>query len=243
VIDLSDDAERDALAAEYVLGTLDTDDHAAVAAALGSHSALRAAVYAWQDRLLSLSSHATASAPSPALWPRIERSVPAKAHVGATTAPVPRRAAPTLPWWQRLSWWQGLSAAALAASVVLSVLLLQRPDSDAGPRYVAVLQSPDSQSTGWVVELRGDRLRLVPTAAATAPPPGRSLQFWTKAQSATAPTSLGLVQAGQTVELPLSRLPAVEAQQLFEITLEPEGGSTVGRPTGPILFVGRTVAL
>jgi anti-sigma-K factor RskA len=243
VIDLSDDAERDALAAEYVLGTLDADDHAAVAAALGRDRALSAAVYAWQDRLLWLSLHAAAAAPSPALWPRIERSVPVSAPVSATAAPTPRRAAPTLPWWQRLSWWQGLSAAALAASVVLSVLLLQRPDEGAGPRYVALLQSPDLQSTGWVVELRGDRLRLVPTAAATAPPPGRSLQFWTKAQSATAPTSLGLVRAGQTVELPLSRLPAVEAQQLFEITLEPEGGSTIGRPTGPILFVGRTVAL
>jgi anti-sigma-K factor RskA len=91
--------------------------------------------------------------------------------------------------------------------------------------------------------LRSDKLRLVPTAAATAAPAGRSLQFWTKAESATAPTSLGLVQAGQTLELPLSRLPAAEARQLFEITLEPEGGSTVGRPTGPILFVGRTVAL
>jgi anti-sigma-K factor RskA len=243
VIDLSNADERDALAAEYVLGTLDADDHAAVAAALGRDRALSAAVYAWQDRLLSLTLNAAATAPSPALWPRIERSVPDSASVQATSAPTPRRTAPTAPWWQRLPWWQGLSATALAASVVLGALLLQRQDADAGPRYVAVLQSPDHQNTGWVVELRGDRLRLVPTGAATAPPPGRSLQFWTKAQSATAPTSLGLVQAGQTIELPLSRLPAVEAQQLFEITLEPEGGSTIGRPTGPILFVGRTVAL
>jgi anti-sigma-K factor RskA len=28
---------------------------------------------------------------------------------------------------------------------------------------------------------------------------------------------------------------------LFEITLEPYGGSTTGRPTGPILFIGRAV--
>ena len=72
-------------------------------------------------------------------------------------------------------------------------------------------------------------------------PAGKTLQFWTEPEGAAAPTSLGLVQAGQTVDLPATMLPAVESRQLFEITLEPEGGSPIGRPTGPILFVGRTV--
>jgi anti-sigma-K factor RskA len=159
-------------------------------------------------------------------------------------ARAPARPAVRAPWWQGLRLWQGLSALAVAASLLLSALLLVRTPEPAGARYVALLQSPDNQTTGWVVELQaGGKLRLVPTAAATAPPPGRALQFWTKAEGAAGPTSLGLVQAGQTIELPVARLPAVEARQLFEITLEPEGGSTVGRPTGPILFVGRTVAL
>ncbi|WP_348754168.1 anti-sigma factor, partial [uncultured Aquincola sp.] len=64
-----------------------------------------------------------------------------------------------------------------------------------------------------------------------------------KPEGAAGPTSLGLVAAGQTVEIPATRLPGVGARQLFEITLEPEGGSTIGRPTGPILFVGRSVRL
>ena len=34
-------------------------------------------------------------------------------------------------------------------------------------------------------------------------------------------------------------LPQPVAGQLFEITLEAEGGSATGRPTGPILGVGR----
>jgi anti-sigma-K factor RskA len=235
VIDLRDTDERDAAAAEYVLGTLSSDDQAAIAAALPHDRALNAAVYAWQDRLLALSTRAAPVNPSASLWRRIDI---------ALNAPTPRAtAAAPPPWWQRLRLWQGLSAAALASSLLLSVLLLQRPQAPAGTRYVAVLQSPTDQSTGWVVELQGDRLRLLPTATTGATPPGRSLQFWTKLEGAAAPTSLGLVQAGQTLELPLSRLPGVGPQQLFEITLEPEGGSAVGRPTGPILFVGRSVAL
>jgi anti-sigma-K factor RskA len=95
-----------------------------------------------------------------------------------------------------------------------------------------------------VVEIRaGGTVRLRPVSDTGVIPPGRSLQFWTKLKGAAGPTSLGLVKAGQPLELPVSRLPGVGAQQLFEITLEPEGGSTIGRPTGPILYVGRTVSL
>jgi anti-sigma-K factor RskA len=243
VIDLHDADERDALAGEYVLGTLSVDDQAEVAAALARDAALQADVYAWQDRLLGLSARAEPVAPRESLWLRIDSRLNAATPAAAAVTAAPRRAAPAAPWWQRLWVWQGLSAAALTASVLLGVLLLQRPDAPAGNRYVALLQSPSDQSTGWVVELQADRLRLVPTAAGGPTPPGRSLQFWTKPEGASGPTSLGLVRAGQTVELPLSSLPGVGAQQLFEITLEPEGGSTLGRPTGPILYVGRTVAL
>jgi len=43
--------------------------------------------------------------------------------------------------------------------------------------------------------------------------------------------------------MPVSRLPAVQGRQLFEITLEPAGGSPYDRPSGPILYLGRTVPL
>jgi anti-sigma-K factor RskA len=242
VIDLHDPVEREGAAAEYVLGTLDAADHAAVTASLRDDAALRAEVYACQDRLLALSRHAAPQVPSEALWRRIDAAL--NALPGSASAVRPAVAAPRAPWWQGLRLWQGLSALAVAASLLLSALLLTRPGEPAGERYVAVLQSPDNQATGWVVELQaGGKLRLVPVGAASPVPPGRALQFWTKPEGAAGPTSLGLVRAGQTIELPVSRLPAVEAQQLFEITLEPENGSPIGRPTGPILFVGRTVAL
>jgi anti-sigma-K factor RskA len=74
-------------------------------------------------------------------------------------------------------------------------------------------------------------------------PPERALQFWTKAPSATAPTSLGLVPGDRVTEIPAARLPALEPDTLFELTLEPATGSPTGRPTGPVLFVGRAVAI
>jgi anti-sigma-K factor RskA len=239
-IDLRDDDERAGLAGEYVLGTLAPDDRAAVERALADDGALRALVYAWQDRLLALSARAAPAAPRPQLWRRIDAALNDRPAAAARAAPR------SVPWRQRLSLWQGVSALALAASLLLGVLLMQRlaaPEAD-GARYLAVLQSPDGQATGWVVELQaGGKLRLVPVADSAPVPAGRALQFWTKAEGAAGPTSLGLVRAGQTLELPASQLPAVGPRQLFEITLEPEAGSPIGRPTGPILFVGRTVAL
>lgn len=147
--------------------------------------------------------------------------------------------------WRRLRLWQGIGGLAVAASLVLTTLLVTRTPTPAPtePRYLAVLQAPD-QSVGWVVEARADgAVRLVPVGAAAAVPPGKVLQFWTKALGARGPTSLGLVANGRVTERPAARLPTLQAQQLFELTLEPEGGSPLDRPTGPVLFLGRTVRL
>jgi anti-sigma-K factor RskA len=41
--------------------------------------------------------------------------------------------------------------------------------------------------------------------------------------------------------VPLDKLPPLESNQLFELTLEPASGSPIGKPTGPIQFIGRAV--
>ncbi|MBA3598013.1 MAG: anti-sigma factor [Methylibium sp.] len=149
------------------------------------------------------------------------------------------------PLWQRLRRWQIASGMAIAAVLVLASLLVLRPPPAAeGERYLAVLQAPDSKTTGWIVEATaGGSVRLVPVGATAAVPPGKVLQFWTKGEREAGPTSLGLIEPGQVTELPADKLPLLEPRQLFELTLEPEGGSPIGRPTGPILFVGSTVRI
>jgi len=248
MINLQDGSDRAATAGEFVLGTLSAEDHATFVRALAQDPALRAEVHAWQDRLLGLSVNAAPVTPSLELWRRIDSSV-------ATARTAREDRAARVPWWHRVRLWQGVSGLAMAACLVLAVRLAASPGEPlpvpvpvsalvGGARYLAVLQSPDSLTAGWVVEVQASgRLRLVPIAPIGVIPAGRSMQFWTKAPGAAAPTSLGLVRAGRTLELTVTHLPGVTAQQLFELTLEPEDGSPVGRPTGPILYVGRTVAL
>ncbi len=94
----------------------------------------------------------------------------------------------------------------------------------------------------WLVEAEpGGSLRLAAVNRQQVPP-DRVMQLWALPQGATAPTSLGLIapEAGQDSVSTTAIRP--EPGMLIEITLEPPGGSPTGRPTGPILFVGRLSA-
>jgi anti-sigma-K factor RskA len=222
------DDERHALAGEYVLGLLPESERAAVERDLARDFELAGAVAGWQDRLLPLAGMPPPVEPSRALWARIERTLQRDTATARSN------------WWSSLALWRAVSAAALAACIVLGVQLASPPPLH--ERYLAVLQSSD-RTAGWIVEAEaGGAVRLVPLGA-TEVPPDRALQFWTKAESASAPTSLGLVPGDRPTQIDAALLPALEPNQLFELTLEPPTGSPTGRPTGPVLFVGRTVAL
>lgn len=230
----ADPLERAATAAEFVIGTLSSAERDEVEHALPRDAGLRQDVYYWQDRLLVMTRMLAPVEPSPAVWSRIEHSLD-QAKAGRSTAPVQR-------WWEALNFWRFGAALASVLAVVLALQLTATVDKPAaGTRYLAVLQSPDKQDAGWIVEAAvGGKLRLIPLGTTTVAPQ-KALQFWTKAQGASGPTSLGLVPPDRVTEIDVAALPTLEREQLFELTLEPETGSPTGRPTGPILYVGRTV--
>ena len=235
-MNLQDADDRHVAAAEYVLGTLDAPTRAAFESLLEQDDALRAEVYAWQDRLLPLAMRVPAVEPRAGLWPGIAaRITPAAVD---TAAPAANDAL-----WRSQRRWRATALLSMAASVALAAVLVLRP-VETQVRYITLLQAPDTQRTGWVVEATsGERIRLVPIEPGAVVPADKSLQFWTKLEGADRPTSLGLVNPGARLELPVARSPGLGEQQLFELTLEPPGGSPTGLPTGPILFVGRSVRL
>ncbi|WP_455887338.1 anti-sigma factor [Pseudomonas rustica] len=221
--------DLDDLAAEYVLGTLSGEQRAAMQGRLKTEPAVRAAVDAWEARLFELTTQAEPITPSHRLWGRIERSL--------------EEAQPTwhprAGWWQRLGLWQGLSAAGLAASLLLAFALLTK--APPVTTYMVVLVAPSGQAPGWVVQANdASMIELIPLGVDDVPE-GMTLQFWTKGEQWRAPVSLGLVKPGEQYRVPLRRLPALEPNQLFELTLEKAGGSPTGAPTGPVKFIGRAV--
>ena len=230
--DSDNPSERSAIAAEYVIGSLPADERSDFEHALARDFALQQDVYYWQDKLLPMTRMLAPVEPSPEVWARIERGLARRSS-----------ATPKQSWREALNFWRFGAVAASLLAVVLALKLITPAVTPEAIRYVAVLQSPDKKDPGWIVEAStGGKLRLTPLGVTTVAPQ-KVLQFWTKAQSASGPTSLGLVPPDRATEIDVARLPTLEREQLFELTLEPEGGSTIGRPTGPILYVGRTVAM
>jgi len=222
------------LAGEYVLGTLPAAARRDVEQRLAREPQLRAEVDAWERRLLPLTELAEPVEPSAQLWPRIATSLQRRAAAVETAAEGWRR------WWDDLRLWRGLAGGAVAASAVLAALLLVKPEPP-GPAYMVVLAAPQDQGAGWVVQASLDRKLTLTPLHGTVVPDRKALQFWTKATNWSGPVSLGLVAPDRARKLALDQLPPVEPDQLFEITLEPETGSPTGKPTGPVLYIGKAV--
>ncbi|TDV48247.1 anti-sigma-K factor RskA [Pseudomonas graminis] len=229
--------EMDALASEYVLGTLPAEQRLDVQNRLATDADLRAAVDAWEGRLLTLTELAEPQTPSPQLWGRIERSV--SSHDRQT--PVKAAAGKSHSWWDLLPLWRGLAGAGLFATLLLATLLATRTTPVNPTTYLVVLVAPQNQAPGWVIQASSpEEIQLIPLGAAPVPT-DKALQFWTKADGWQGPVSLGLVKPGQTLSVPVNKLPPLQPNQLFELTLENPTGSPTGKPTGPIQFIGRAV--
>ena len=243
-------------AGEYVLGVLSAEQRRTLEARLPHDEALRAAVQSWEARLLPLTALAEPVVPSTRLWQRIERSIDAVAASTAVPAGMIVSASATVKkasqesglrrWiaWNSIGLWRLLTAGSLTTAAALAVVLATRIAAPApGPQYMVVLVGPQDKAPGWVIQASMSRqISLIPLGAAIVPQ-DKALQFWTKGEGWSGPVSLGLVKPGKSVQIPLDKLPPLQPNQLFEITLEPYNGSPLDRPTGPILFIGRAVKI
>ncbi|MDF2235783.1 anti-sigma factor [Albimonas sp. CAU 1670] len=255
---------EDADAAEYVLGTLDAAERRAAGARMGSDPAFAQAVRAWEGRLSPLAGIAADARPAipPAwVWPAIEARLPgaapsASAAPSAAPAVAPRREAEIIDLRARLRYWRGTAAVATVAAAAMLALLIvppgvvpfdprsapgpvaEGPPAEAGT-WVAVLQ-PGGDAPAYVAEvnLAAGTLSLRPLRP-TPPPAGRVYEMWAVGGDRAQPVSLGLL--GQGGEVPLDALGGPVAGAVLAVSVEPEGGSPTGQPTGDVVFTGELI--
>ncbi len=237
---MTPEREDSPLAAEYVMGLLDAEARADAERRIASDADFARLVETWRARFSQLDDTAEEVAPAGDLWQRIESSLSKEAPVAQAPA-----VGLTGRFWRSLA---ALRIATLGGAVtaillaVVAVMALQHAQQVAArkPIYVAILIDDATRQAGAVVNAFADgRVEMIPLVDMNVPD-GRALQVWTLWNREIGPRSVGLLSRAKATQLDLEKLPGTTADQLFEITLEPAGGSPTGRPTGPILYKGTT---
>jgi anti-sigma-K factor RskA len=235
-----DRTEMDRLAAEHVMGLLEGEERLTAEGLLATDAAFRAMVESWQDRFHELDATTPAAPADEALWTRIERSLPAARGAAAPGFARPAPVSGLASLWRSLPFWRSVGLAGALASLLLAIGVgVFATRAARQPVMVAVLMSDANRPAAVVNAFANGSAELVPLEAIPVPP-GRTLEIWTLWDRARGPVSLGIIDEARTVRLKLENLPRTAPDQLFEISLEPSGGSPTGRPTGPVLMKGTT---
>jgi anti-sigma-K factor RskA len=231
----------DALAAQYVAGTLRGPARRRFETLLSAHPALRQAVTAWRARLMPLTGAVAPQTPPASAWAGIERRLWPDAAPAAAAAPI------ALPWWRALSFWRAASGIATVAAIGLGVRLAT-PGPQAPP-VVVVLQAAEGAPAGpggagsFVASFSADGHSLVtrPVQPVTLQV-DRALELWAVPPQG-APRSLGLISASGLTVIRRDKLPRALLDQrntaALAVSVEPPGGSPTGAPTGPVVFAGK----
>jgi anti-sigma-K factor RskA len=226
-----DDDLREALAAEFALGTLQGRARRRFERSLKDDPALRRLVAAWQERLAPLNEGIAPVQPPARVWRTIEQRIRKTSRRGTGI-------------WDSLGFWRTASFAASAAVMLLAVILAMGiPTSKPHDTMVAVLsddQSNPAITVSWQADPRGaERLRVRVMGHAEMAP-DTAWELWMLPGGDQKPVSLGLITTheNQTVLLPRPLAVAINHASGLAMSVEPKGGSPTGVPTGPILYKG-----
>lgn len=219
-------ALRRALAADYAIGLMPATARRRFDALLLEDAALRVELGHWQDALASL----TGALP--------ERPVPAHVWEGIKARIEPQ----VLHLPAKKPFWRSFRFFAAACAVIVALLIGVLYQRDTGIEYSATLVAADQQPA-LQIQAFADHLQVEPLALA-ALTPAQALELWA-IPAGGKPVSLGLVPvAGKgRIQLSETQQRLLKTPVTLAVSLEPEGGSQTGQPTGPVLYQGQLASL
>jgi RNA polymerase sigma-70 factor (ECF subfamily) len=240
--------ERVASAGEFVWGSLTPPECEGLARRLERDPALRAEVYTWQDRLLSLMPPPPAPRMPPEAWPRIADSLGLADRFDRMGHLNRAAVQPVQGWWR---------AGAMRVVVTLSALLCfglglmlvwaamggSPSSAEFGGRYMAVLNSPQEQAAWVLVGTQGERIRITPLSTQTPVAAGQQLVLWLRPTPGQAPVRVGRVSPERPTEWAADQLPELLTGQTVELTVESPGGLAGSQAHGPVVAQGSMALL
>jgi len=224
---------REALASEYVLGTLSGRARARFQALLHGDPALRRTVAEWERRLTPLAAALPEAAPPARVWRNIQRRLFERARSGTL--------------WSSVRFWRFAAVAAGAAALAIGAFSVDRQEPALPSQMVTVMNDVDSQSpamtVSWTADTAGGRTLRIRVIGHAEMAPDTAWELWMLPGGDKPPVSLGLISTHetQTLAVPEPLAPALDAAWGLAMSLEPAGGSPTGLPTGPVLYKGQCV--
>lgn len=223
---------RDALAAEYALGTLQGRARSRFERMLKEDPALRSLVDQWENRLIPLAESIEPVTPPRRVWRNVEARIQGRARPAGL--------------WASLPFWRGLSASAAAMLVVMSVYLgVWLPVKNANREVMVVVMSDQQarpmMTVSWPVQdAHKPRLRIR-VIGHQEMAPDTAWELWMINGQDKTPRSLGLITTHETqeIDVPPQLMPAINAAYGMAMSVEPKGGSLSGKPSGPVLYSGQ----
>ena len=119
---------------------------------------------------------------------------------------------------------------------------VKTPPPPAAAQYVALLQS-GAGAPAFILTVDAATKNFTVRKVGAQPEVGKSYELWIVSDKLQRPRSLGVIGNGDFTARPvLSGYDAETVNQaVYAVSVEPEGGSKTGAPTGPVVFSGKLI--
>lgn len=216
------------LAGEFVLGTLHGSARRRMEALMCDRYDVRLAIWQWERALGGLTQALEPVRPPRSVWQAIDRRVAGKP---ATRAP-------------KTNWWPKLALAGFAAAILAFWAGTALPPVIQAERLAVF--TDDASRALWVIETDVDTRQLIAqTSGVPAAADNLVYELWAL-PAGESPVSLGVLETAPgryTRDIGSDRVAAIGTSANFAISLEPQGCSPTGLPTGPIVYQASVVRL
>ncbi|MDG6097876.1 hypothetical protein EXU34_10500 [Alteromonas sp. ZYF713] len=221
---------RNALAAEYVLGTLRGGARRRYQQLMMESQLITETTWMWEQYLNGLGQNVQPVEPPASVWQAIERQLGLaddSADSNVVAMPAAKSSRPVV--------WQAIAGLATAAAIILAVVLMPAtPPVKAPITDIAVVTDAEAKPL-WLIEISTSTLAVRSTANLTART-DKDFELWMVPADGSAPISLGLLPEGG--QLAISRPDWFDLADIaaLAVSLEPNGGSPSGAPT-EVLYI------
>lgn len=240
---MTDPADKDALAFEYVLGTMEPQEREAFELQLRTDDELAAAVRQWEQSMMPALDAVPPLAPKADTFSKIQASIEQRGRRQPELEPAQS-------FWQRLFAWKWSTAMAFSVVMLVSGFIMNNaiqqnilssaPNAD----YVAVLVGEDDKPVLTALT-SSDGKKLWLKWENWQAPEGHSLQLWSQSRRDGEVRPLIVFEGDeqQVVALDQATLRLIKDSSHLIITQEDIGGSPVDEPSATVVAKGVCIRL